>query len=298
MNSVYREQVRLLLRILPILHNEKDFAIHGGTAINLFVKDMPRYSIDIDLTYIPIEERESSLQNINDKLLIISENIKRAIPFIKIKIVPDKLLCTLGTSAVKIEVNGIKRGLIGEPEDMPLCQKAQQEFEMFCKARVVSITQLYGGKIGAALSRQHPRDLFDFKYMMIDSFESIRHGLIFNILSSQKPILELLSPNPISQMQALENQFRGMTDIPFTYNDYELTRQDLILFVNSNLTNDDKEFLISFESANPKWENSEYHFAHYPSIKWKLMNLNKLKDNNPTKHKQGVDKLREYLKIN
>jgi predicted nucleotidyltransferase component of viral defense system len=298
MNSIYSEQVRLLLRILPILYKERDFAILGGTAINLFVKDMPRYSIDIDLTYIPLEERESSLQNINDKLLIISENIKWAIPFVKIKIVPDKLLCMLVASTVKIEVNGIKRGLIGDTEDMTLCQRAQQEFEMFCRARVVSLTQLYGGKIGAALSRQHPRDLFDYKYMTINSFESIRHGLIFNILSSQKSVLELLSPNPISQMQALENQFRGMTDLPFTYNDYELTRQALILFVNSNLTNDDKEFLISFESANPKWENSVYHFAHYPSIKWKLMNLSKLKENNPTKHKQGVDKLREYLKIN
>jgi predicted nucleotidyltransferase component of viral defense system len=297
MNRIYSEQVRLLLHILPILYKERDFAIHGGTAINLFIKDMPRYSIDIDLTYIPLEEREISLQNINDKLSIISENIKRSIPFVKIKIVPDKLLCMLGASTVKIEVNGIKRGLIGETMDMPLCQRAQQEFEMFCKARLVSLTQLYGGKIGAALSRQHPRDLFDYKYMAINSFESIRHGLIFNILSSQKPILELLSPNPISQLQALENQFRGMTDLPFTYNDYEKTRQNLILFVNSNLTKDDKEFLISFESANPKWENSAYHFAHYPSIKWKLMNLNKLKENNPTKYKQGVDKLREYLKI-
>ena len=61
MNSIYSEQVRLLLRILPILYKERDFAIHGGTAINLFVKDMPRYSIDIDLTYIPLDEREGSL---------------------------------------------------------------------------------------------------------------------------------------------------------------------------------------------------------------------------------------------
>ena len=181
MNSIYSEQVRLLLHILPILYNEKDFAIHGGTAINLFVKDMPRYSIDIDLTYIPLDERERSLQNINDKLLIISENIKRSIPFVKIKIVPDKLLCMLGASTLKIEVNGIKRGLIGDTEDMTLCQRAQQEFEMFCRARVVLLTQLYGGKIAAALSRQHPRDLFDYKYMTIDSFESIRLGLIFNI---------------------------------------------------------------------------------------------------------------------
>ncbi|GHT08394.1 hypothetical protein AGMMS49525_17590 [Bacteroidia bacterium] len=83
MNSIYREQVGLLLRILPLIYREKDFAVHGGTAINLFVKNLLRYSVDVDLTYIPLEERGISLQNINDKLLHISNEIKRAVPDIK-----------------------------------------------------------------------------------------------------------------------------------------------------------------------------------------------------------------------
>lgn len=57
MNNLYKDQVKLLIRILPIIYQEKDFAVHGGTAINLFIKDLPRYSIDVDLTYIPLRPR-------------------------------------------------------------------------------------------------------------------------------------------------------------------------------------------------------------------------------------------------
>ncbi|GHT08390.1 hypothetical protein AGMMS49525_17580 [Bacteroidia bacterium] len=201
----------------------------------------------------------------------------------------------MGTIAVKIEVNGIQRGLIGETVELPLCEKAKAEFELFCKARTVSFSQLYGGKIGAALNRQHPRDLFDCQHMNINSFEEIKKGLIYNILSSPKPVVELLSPNPIDQSEALENQFKGMTDIPFTYADYEQARQQLITFVNENLTLNDKEFLVSYEEGNPAWDASEYSFSNYPSIQWKQLNIKKLMNENFTKHKQGIEKLKAWL---
>jgi predicted nucleotidyltransferase component of viral defense system len=296
MNSTYKSQVHLLLRILPIIYKEKDFAVHGGTAINLFVKNMLRYSVDVDLTYIPLESRETSLRNINAKLVNIGEEIKRIMPIVRIKSVPEKLLCTMGTNTVKIEVNAIQRGLIGEVIDLPLCNQAQKEFELFCKARVVSISQLYGGKLGAALNRQHPRDLFDYKYMDIADFATIKHGLVYNILSSPKPVVELLSPNPIDQTQTLENQFWGMTDIPFTYENYIQARQELIAFVNSNISRRDKDFFISYEDGCPQWDNSEYEsFKKYPSIQWKQLNILKLKVENPTKHRKGVEKITNWL---
>lgn len=68
MNKIYNQKVDILLKIIPIITDEKCFAIHGGTAINLFVKNLPRYSIDIDLTYIPLEDRTTSITNINDRL--------------------------------------------------------------------------------------------------------------------------------------------------------------------------------------------------------------------------------------
>ena len=298
MNNLYKEQVRLLLRILPVIYREEDFAVHGGTAINLFVKNLPRYSVDVDLTYIPIGTREESMAEIDKKLAAISLQLQRVVPELNIRPVPNKLLCTVGRSTVKIEVNGIKRGIIGPTIEKPLCDKAQTEFGMYCKARIVPLEQLYGGKIAAALSRQHPRDLFDYNYMDTDKIVDLKRGFMFALLGSDKPFIESLSPNVISQYEALENQFRGMTDVPFTYENYESTREQLIKFVNEMLNEEDKSFLISFEEGSPQWESSAYNdFMEFPSVQWKLQNVNKLKIQNPAKHRQEVNRLKDYFGI-
>ncbi len=301
MNDIYRKQVALLIRIMPSVYRIKDFAVHGGTAINLFHKNMPRYSVDIDLTYIPVQDREESLKAINEHLKVLKINIEKSIS--GIKVVPKydvcKLLCTLDGATVKIEVNGTKRGIIGEVEEKMLCEKARQEFSMACKARTVSYSQLYGGKITAALSRQHPRDLFDCKYMEIKSFEEVKDGFMLCLLGSDKPIIESLQPNMIEQKEALENQFNGMSDVVFDYNDYEITRNKLISFVNHLLTEEDKEFLVSFENGTPDWSKCcAGDLSNYPSVKWKLQNIAKLKKENPHKHKHGVEKLQKYFDRN
>jgi len=298
MNKLYEEQVSLLLRILPVIYREEDFAVHGGTAINLFIKNLPRYSVDVDLTYIPLAPREESLAEINKNLTTINQQLRRAVPGVNIRPVPNKLLCTLGRSTVKIEVNGIKRGIIGPTIEMPLCDKAQAEFGMYCKARIVPLEQLYGGKIAAALSRQHPRDLFDYNYMDMNNIERLKRGFIFALLGSNKPFIEYLSPNLINQEEALENQFRGMTDIPFTYENYENSRTQLIAFMNSLLSEKDKAFLVGFEEGKPQWGKSAYtDYKDFPSVQWKLLNVNKLKTQNPAKHRQEVERLKSYLKI-
>lgn len=299
MNEIYKRQVALLIRIMPLVYQIKDFAVHGGTAINLFHKNMPRYSVDIDLTYIHIQEREESLRTIKEHLTILKKNIEKTIP--NIKVIPKydiwKLQCTLNGATVKIEVNGTKRGVIGEIEEKMLCQKAQQEFSMACKARTVSYSQLYGGKITAALSRQHPRDLFDCKHMEINTFNEVKDGFILCLLGSDKPIIESLQPNDIDQSKVLENQFKGMSDIEFTYEDYEKTRKKLINQVNTSLTETDKAFILSFEEGNPDWSKcSAGDLSNYPSIKWKLQNIINLKETNPLKYKQGIEKLKQYFK--
>ncbi|NOX86110.1 MAG: nucleotidyl transferase AbiEii/AbiGii toxin family protein, partial [Chlorobi bacterium] len=53
----YLAQVDLLLQIMPYVAKEEIFALKGGTAINLFVRDMPRLSVDMDLTYLPFDTR-------------------------------------------------------------------------------------------------------------------------------------------------------------------------------------------------------------------------------------------------
>ena len=52
----YADQVQLLVRLLPIVADERDFALKGGTAINLFYRDLPRLSVDTDLTYVPVKD--------------------------------------------------------------------------------------------------------------------------------------------------------------------------------------------------------------------------------------------------
>jgi hypothetical protein len=148
MNKQYKKQVALLIRIMPSVYRIADFAVHGGTAINLFYKEMPRYSVDIDITYIPLKGRNESLQAINVHLIELKQMIEKTIPGIRITHKPDvwKLLCIKDGATVKIEVNGTKRGIIGTTEDKELCLKAQKEFNMTCRARTVSFSQLYGGK--------------------------------------------------------------------------------------------------------------------------------------------------------
>lgn len=300
MNNAYKEQVRLLIRIMPLIYKIKDFAVHGGTAINLFHKNLARLSIDADLTFIPIMGREDSLQAINEHLRVLKTDIERAVPGIKVIHKPNvwKLRCYLNGTTVKIEVNGTKRGILGETEERELCQLAQKEFGMTCKARLVPFSQLYGGKIAAALSRQHPRDLFDCKYMEIGSFDEVKDGLMLCLLGSDKPILESLLPNPINQSEALENQFLGMSDISFGYADYEEARTRLVQNVNQCLSDTDKSFILSFEQGSPDWNLCcAGDLSRFPSVKWKLQNIVKLKKANPQKFRSGIEKLKEHLRI-
>jgi hypothetical protein len=295
MNDVYRKKVELLLRILPFVTDEECFAVHGGTAINLFVKNLNRLSVDIDVTYIPLEDRTSSLNHINEALMRIADKTRRS--FRDIRIIPRldicKITCERQGCQVKIEVNQTKRGLVcGEARLYPLCEKAQSLFGMEVDARIVSLPQLYGGKISAALSRQHPRDLFDVRQMDIP-LSAVKEGIIFCLLGSDRPIHESFYPNFIDQREAMENQFVGMSDIPFSYEEFEMTRGSLIKGVNDIMTEADKRFLVSFEELTVNQGDNPYSkFFDYPSVKWKIKNLQKLKATNPRKLQAEANKLR------
>lgn len=295
MNREYAEKVEVLLRLLPIVMDEKVFAVHGGSAINLFIRNLPRYSVDVDLTYIPLEGREESLAHINAHLISIADKAKRAFRGMHVvpKLATSKLLCEYQGKQVKVEVNQTKRGIIGGDVQTarPLCEKAQKEFGLYCEADIVPMTLLYGGKIAAALSRQHPRDLFDVKYMEYP-FESTREGLLFCLLGSDRPLHESFAPNLIDQHDALANQFDGMTDVPFSYEEFERTRARLIQDVCALMTPADKSFLVSFEQGQPDWESFDFcYFQEYPSVQWKLMNIQKLKRQNPDKLTAEANKL-------
>ncbi len=295
MYDVYKKQVALLLKVLPLVAKETCFALHGGTAINLFVLDMPRLSVDIDLTYIQLEERSVALANIEAALLRIKERIEKTLPDTKATATKEKLYIEQGRTAVKIEANIVKRGVIFEPVQMELCSKAQNEFGLFVSMPVVHIGQLYGGKICAALDRQHPRDLFDIK-LLFDTYgitDEIREGVIFSLVGSDRPMHEVIVPNYIDQKDAMKNRFEGMTDIPFSYKDFQETREKLVDAISACLTEQDKEFLLGFENCAPNW--SIYDFERFPAVQWKLQHRSKLKIENYEKHLEQHEALRKKL---
>lgn len=297
MERIYRQQVALLLTVLPEVAKERCFALHGGTAINLFVRDMPRLSVDIDLTYLPIEDRKASLKHIAEALTRIKERVEKIIQGARItpRLDAGKLQISANGADIKLEVNLVNRGVLSDPEQMTLCAKAQTNFEAFCEVPVVPQRQLFGGKIVAALDRQHPRDLFDVKYLLEkEGFtEEIKEGFLFCLLSSDRPINEIITPNFQDQRSALVNQFSGMTDEEFTYEEYEGTRKHLVDTIHRSLTDRDKKFLLSVKNLTPDW--SIYNFKDFPSISWKLQNLQKLKETNPNKFKEHYERLKAKL---
>lgn len=297
MEKVYKQQVVLLLTVLPEVAKEKCFALHGGTAINLFVRDMPRLSVDIDLTYLPIEDRDTSIKHIAEALERIKSNIQKVVPNARItpRLDAGKLQISANKVDIKIEVNLVNRGALTEPKEIPLCEKAQHEFEVFCTIPVVSLGQLFGGKIVAALDRQHPRDLFDVKYLLANEgfTQEVKEGFLLCLLCSDRPIHEVITPNFQDQQSALANQFSGMTDEEFSYDEYESIRKKLVATIHEHLSDRDKAFLLSFKNVIPDW--SIYDFQRFPSVKWKLQNLQTHKEKNPDKHKGQYEKLKEQL---
>lgn len=298
MNKAYKKQVGLLLDVLPEVAKEACFAMHGGTAISLFVRDMPRLSVDIDLTYVEIAERQESIDGINAALIRIKERIEALRPSIRVQH-KDKV-CKLQLDEhgvlIKIEVNMVGRGLLGEPTKVALCEAAQEQFDAFCAMPLVPLAQLVGGKLCAALDRQHPRDLFDVKLLLENEgfTDEIKQGFILGLVSSNRPAHEMLDPHWLDQRAAFENQFNGMSAIEFNYDDYEATRLQLIKTIKASLSEEDKIFLLSLNRLTPDW--SIYDYQAFPSVQWKLLNLAKFKKDNPDAYEEQLSDLESTLK--
>jgi len=300
MEAKIKEQVFLLIRLLPEIAKDKDFALHGGTAINLFYFNVPRLSVDIDLTYLKYGSREHDLREIQDKLLMMKDRFQLIMPSMKIRESVElasepKLFCTLGRSIVKVEVNTINRGTLSPAVQSPLSEKAGAMFRSYCEMQLVPNAQLFGGKLVAALDRQHPRDLFDVHTLMEHQgiTDEIMEGFLFCLLSSNRPFHEVLKPALPDQKHTLDNQFSGMTDEVFTYDMFEDTRRKLINMINRKLSTHARDLIMSFASGAPVWDSSDY--SMFPGIKWKLQNIHTLKEQNPAKHQFQLDQLYDIL---
>lgn len=183
-NETYKKQVELILNVLPEIAKETCFAMHGGTAINLFVRDMP-----------------------------------------------------------------------------------------------------------------NPRDLFDVKFLLENEgfSDEVKRGFLLCLISCDRPIHEIIQPRLQDQGLALNNQFSGMSEERFTYDDYIHIRDVLINTVKNELTEYDREFLLSVKALAPDWRI--YNFEKFPAVQWKLQNLQKLRSSNPDKYKRQYELLKQQLAL-
>jgi len=296
----YDAQVRLLIRCLPEISRHSCFALKGGTAINLFVRDLPRVSVDIDLTYLPLKPRDETLQEIQEAFRSLENNIEQRVPESTVREFRSgdhivRLLVSTPGATVKIEPNLIIRGSVYAPEERDLCPTAQEHFSTFASIRTLSVADLYGGKLCAALDRQHPRDLFDVKLLLDDTgiTSEIRRAFVVYLAGHNRPMNELLAPKLQDIKQLYADQFVGMTRPEVSLDDLLEVQHNLADIIVHALDDSEKEFLVSVKRGEPEWDLLEIdHLDQLPSIRWKLINIHKM---DPVKHKAALDRLLKVL---
>lgn len=299
----YRDQVRLLLDVLPLVLAEPVFALKGGTAINLFEWDLPRLSVDIDLTYLPVHDRAASLRAIGEALARIKTEIERRLPPTRVTQTRQgeegmevKLNCQRGKTQIKVEVNPTLRGHLLPLRDLPCSDRVQERFEAFVEARCLSHGELFGGKLCAALDRQHPRDLFDVKRLLDGEglVDEVRYGFVAALVSHGRPVAELIRPSRKDQSTTFKAQFEGMPFEPFTYDDHLDTLDRLVQVIHASLDANDRTFLESFEAGDPEWGCFPFPaIRELPAPQFKLMNIRRFREAQPKRHQSGLAALHE-----
>ena len=305
MDERYVEQVRLLLGVLPDIAGEDAFALKGGTAINLFYRNMPRLSVDIDLTYLPVvHDREASLREIDESLDRIVGAIAGRNPGLAVRRMAGggggdtRISVREGRVEIKIETSPVTRGTVASPVMMSASDAVIERFG-FAEANVVAFEDLYGGKLHAALDRQHPRDLFDVQLLYENEglTDDLFRVFLVYVASSGRLIHEVLAPNARFDEALYETEFAGMTVEPVSRDTLVATQTRLHKDIGARLTGGVGAFLLSLHDAEPDFALIGLPPAgELPAVRWKLLNLERLKAENPRKHAAQREALEALLR--
>ena len=300
MRERYVEQVRLLMRLLPAIAAEEVFALKGGSAINLFYRDMPRLSVDIDLTYVPVEDRAVSLQHIDATLGRIVASFGRGNRDVRLQRIAGggnletRIMASRGAASVKIETSPVMRGTVLPAVPMKVSDAVEDAFG-FAEMPVLAFDDLFAGKLHAALDRQHPRDLYDVHLLYEDEglTDDLFRVFLVYVCASGRPPHELLAPSAIPIEELYTEEFVGMTREEVALSDLETARTRLIADIRSRLTGKSAAFLMSLHDAEPDFALIDLPQAErLPAIQWKLLNLRRLKAENPAKHAEQGEMLK------
>ena len=303
MNQVYLDTARLLTRIAPLVLVDDTFALKGGTAINLFVRDMPRLSVDLDLI-LPDHtlSREQALNRINDAIRQSAARLKKQGFQAQAPTSADagetKLLVRQGAIQVKIEVNFVMRGTVRPVRMASLTPRARDTLQADLEIPVVSLEDMYGGKLVAAMDRQHPRDLFDVMQLFDHGgiTADIRRAFVVYLASHNRPTHEVLFSAIRDIRQEFEQSFVGMTTEPIELDTLLVARDRMVRELQQGLTTSERQFLLSLVAAKPEWSLLGMpHLEQLPGLKWKLQNLERLRKSNAKKFAEQSDALARHL---
>lgn len=278
----YTDRVRLLVEILPLLAQEPGFALKGGTAINLFEHDLPRLSVDIDLAWLLVHDYAEDAKLIAEALGRLADAL-RARP-LKLQVqtsageggAVNRLVASRGRARVQIETTPVMRGTVHPVRTMVVRPRVEEAFG-FAEVQVLAFADLYAGKLAAALSRQHPRDLFDVGLLLED--ERADAGLwrtfLVYLTCSPKPAWEMLAPRVPADFEAtFEAHFKGMTSVPISVAALLESRERLLARVAHWLDGSSRAFLQSVEDEKPDFSLIGLaHAADLPGVRRKLHNL-------------------------
>lgn len=283
MDKRFSERVTLLMQMLPAIDAERRFALKGGTAINLFEHDLPRLSVDIDLTWLPMQDFATDAEAIADALSEIANRL--AAPPLRLHVtesaaqgsrLPTRLIATRGRGVVKVETTPVMRGTVHPVRRMDVTPAVERHFGS-AQMQVLDFNDLYAGKLAAALSRQHPRDLFDVALLLQSGRfdDALWRTFLIYLTCSPKPAAEILDPSEPREFEAVfKTQFQGMTAEPVAAASLLEARSELLRQVGNRLDLPSRSFLESVEAEAPDFGLIGLpRAAGLPGVRRKLENL-------------------------
>ena len=207
-----------------------------------------------------------------------------------------RLFVTQGGDRIKIELSPVLRGTVFPEERREFSASVEEKFG-YVEMPLLSLSDLYAGKVCAALDRQHPRDLFDVKLLLENEglTPELVNTFIVYLISHNRTMGELLRPVRKDIAGLYEGEFLQMAQDEVRIAALLEVREHLIQEINAALTEDQKKFLISFKSRNPDWKLLGLDgIEKLPAVRWKMQNLERMPEN---KHSAALAHLRDILGI-